>query len=509
MSFLGYGEPIFIFTYPGRDSPEHSKFRAKQILLNKINSATSEITGYVYGLNDLDTLIALRSAKQRGVKIYLQGDKEEDYEELESFGLTIHRWRGSGIHHLKNWIFDRKEMYLGTGNFTSSGILRDNNVFWEISLNEKNYDDLIKVLEEKSTEGIVNLGKQSYFFAPEAGFLIQDSLLNAVRNAKTNIRYLIFTHYDPLLTTELIAACKRGVLVEGIYNEPLNPEGKILSDVLPYPCKIYADGNVDVLYREGSYSGGLMHHKTMIIDSKQIIVGSYNFTVSARDENREFFTILEDPYAVSEFMGEWNRIKSLAMEIEKEETIDVNDARTFNLIPSNISLQLVADKKSSKPFFNKNSSGLVKEINQSLNLIDTLNGSDLTSFTKTRGTPSDVSLPIQFDWLTKEFKQISNLSILKLWNRIQLQIDPNLEVRIITTWDGKKNPKRFFPLASNQFSMDLFEIMKQEQFLILETNNGTYYSCTKRKNDDLSRWVLYLLQKQRLKGDMFQTCQSF
>ncbi|TGL59709.1 hypothetical protein EHQ58_08160 [Leptospira ognonensis] len=502
-------ESKFLFTFPGRDVAEDSKLKAKNLILRKIGKANAEITGYIYGLNDLDILIALRSAKERGVKLYLQGDKEEDYSEATEFGLTVNRWNGSGIHHLKIMIFDKETMLLGTGNFTTGGLVRDNNVFWEVDLTESSYASLQAILKEEESIGILRLGNAKFYFAPEAGYMIQNSILDAVRNAKRSIKFLIYTHYDPLLTAELRAACRRGVKVEGIYNDPVNPEGKILGKTLPFPCKVYADGNVDVLYQDGNYSGGLLHHKTMMIDSKKVLVGSFNFTVSARDENREFYTEFEDPSSIEEFLGEWNRLKSFARDITTEEEEESNSQKIYRLVPSFIPLALVAERAEAKPFFNKNSSGLVKEINQSFKLVDMIPASEYPRFIQERDSIGEIALPNSLDWLNSELTQISSFSVLMLWNKLQIDTIPNLEIRKIIIWDGKKSPISFPALSDRQFSVSLMDLLRQEQLVLFITENRTYFSCTRKKRDKSSRWISYFLQLEYLKDFKKKECVSF
>jgi|JI8StandDraft_1071087.scaffolds.fasta_scaffold00649_10 hypothetical protein len=509
LAVLGSVEPKFIFAYPGRDVTLESKEKVKNIIIHRIRETKNEIQGFVYGFNDLDVLIALREARNRGVKIVLRGDKEEDYSLAESFGFTINRWRGNGIHHLKVLIFDQKLMFLGTGNFTTNGLLRDNNVFWLENLTVKSYKQVIGILNEEESFGIWDLGHRKMFFAPQAGYLIQDAILEGIRSAKLNVRYMIYTHYDPLLSYEIMAACKRGVKVEGIYNEPVNPEGELLSKSLPFPCKIYADGNVDSIFREGNFGGGLLHHKTILIDHRKVLVGSYNFTVSARDENREFYTEFEDPASVEEFLGEWARVKNLSKLISVKENSDTSDQKLFHLTPSIFSHRLLLDKSASKPFFNKNSSGLSKELISSLNLIDTIALSQNESFNQTRDSEEEIRLPAQFDWLNSELKPIDSFSILMFWNKIQIQTNPKLDLKGIYVWDGKKNPIYFPYDPINLFPLALYDYLKTEQWVVFVSENGYSFSCTQKKNMESSRWIQYLRQKQLLNGFERKDCTIF
>ena len=51
-----------------------------------------------------------------------------------------------------------------------------------------------------------------------------------------------------------------------------------------------------------------MHHKVIIIDSKIVILGSYNFTRSAEDKNDENTIIVHDPTFAGQFLIEFERL---------------------------------------------------------------------------------------------------------------------------------------------------------------------------------------------------------
>lgn len=77
--------------------------------------------------------------KQRaGVRIELFGDKEEDYSELESLGLGIQRWSGSGIHHTKIWIFDQNRFFQELGTLQLMALPQTIMFFGHITFLKKN-----------------------------------------------------------------------------------------------------------------------------------------------------------------------------------------------------------------------------------------------------------------------------------------------------------------------------------------------------------------------------------
>lgn len=51
---------FFYFAFPGRDTPEDSKFKVRRKVVSFIDKAKFRIDGFIYSLDDLDSLIALK-----------------------------------------------------------------------------------------------------------------------------------------------------------------------------------------------------------------------------------------------------------------------------------------------------------------------------------------------------------------------------------------------------------------------------------------------------------------
>jgi phosphatidylserine/phosphatidylglycerophosphate/cardiolipin synthase-like enzyme len=54
------------------------------------------------------------------------------------------------------------------------------------------------------------------------------------------------------------------------------------------------DGNPDIL-----------HHKVFIFDNQIAVMGSFNFSASARDDNSENILIIHNPEIAAAFIAEW------------------------------------------------------------------------------------------------------------------------------------------------------------------------------------------------------------
>jgi phosphatidylserine/phosphatidylglycerophosphate/cardiolipin synthase-like enzyme len=55
-----------------------------------------------------------------------------------------------------------------------------------------------------------------------------------------------------------------------------------------------------------------MHHKVLVIDHRWVVLGSYNFSASAEQNNDENVLILENPEIADRFLQEFERIYALA-----------------------------------------------------------------------------------------------------------------------------------------------------------------------------------------------------
>ncbi|ULH30339.1 phospholipase D-like domain-containing protein [Leptospira weilii] len=297
------------FSYPGRYIHTFKKRNVRDKILRLIEGAGFTIDLWVYSFEDPEILEALKKANARGVKIGIVADPEKEYaDEFKSLGM-FRKWERSGLQHSKILIVDRKKLFLGSGNFTWYGLENDLNGYISFDLFDSEIEDFYAFLEEDSGITSLNIPPFQFYISPEKGRLIQNLILREVDRAQRDIRYLIFDHFDSVLTSRLALADRRGVNVKGIYDSPVDEEGKYLAGVFENPgSEIAGDGNEDVIESGSFGKGGLLHHKTMIVDDKTLISGSYNFSISARDNNREILFKTTDPYLINAYIEEWERV---------------------------------------------------------------------------------------------------------------------------------------------------------------------------------------------------------
>lgn len=105
------------------------------------------------------------------------------------------------------------------------------------------------------------------------------------------------------IATHLIAAKKRGVDVNVILDKSQRTQKysafRFLIDQ-HIPCWI-------------DYRPAIAHNKIMIIDGKEVITGSFNFTQAAQNRNAENLLIIRDKVLAMIYLKNWQRRRALSM----------------------------------------------------------------------------------------------------------------------------------------------------------------------------------------------------
>lgn len=168
-------------------------------------------------------------------------------------------------------------------------------------MNDSNYPFIISWLEEvsklliKSHSSEPSAQTGSYFSPGED---CRNAICSFIKNTSTSLKICVFTISDDIIGKEILAAHKRGVLVQIVTDDE----------------KQYDRGSDIYRFREKGIevkcdnSTAHMHHKFAISDSKSLLTGSYNWTRSAATSNQENILITNDQSAIGAFKKEFTRL---------------------------------------------------------------------------------------------------------------------------------------------------------------------------------------------------------
>ncbi|HIP88190.1 MAG TPA: DUF1669 domain-containing protein, partial [Anaerolineales bacterium] len=61
----------------------------------------------------------------------------------------------------------------------------------------------------------------------------------------------------------------------------------------------------------------IMHHKVFVVDDQTVVTGSFNFTLSAEEQNDENVLILHDAEVAAAYAEEFDRVLEVARSAEQ------------------------------------------------------------------------------------------------------------------------------------------------------------------------------------------------
>lgn len=139
---------------------------------------------------------------------------------------------------------------------------------------------------------------------------IRDRIADELIQAKHNIWIAVAWITDPALFQVLENKVREGVNVELVIADLESQRSIIKSSnsVLPFHKLIELGAKV---FYMNSYYQQLMHHKFAVLDTKTVITGSYNWTITASKYNFENIVIIKNNEVVAdEFAEEFKKLKT-------------------------------------------------------------------------------------------------------------------------------------------------------------------------------------------------------
>lgn len=120
------------------------------------------------------------------------------------------------------------------------------------------------------------------YFSPEDDVSAQ--LVRLIGTAKEQINVAIFGFTDEAIAQALIEAKQRGVAVQ-VYRDKLQSKEKNQTRI----NKLLTDNKIPLKIKQ---SGLLMHMKMLLIDGKDVITGSYNWSEGAKKQDNDLIVCL-------------------------------------------------------------------------------------------------------------------------------------------------------------------------------------------------------------------------
>lgn len=287
-------------------------------LVDTLDEAQFSIDVAVYHLNLWSVRDALIRADNRGIDVRVVIDdayaSETEIQEVENAGIPVRTDQGSNLMHHKFIIVDRLEVWTGSMNLTVNGAYRNDNNMVRIRSREI-ADNYLREFEEMYIQkrfGSSSLSDTPYpsvmiggtqvetYFSPEDA--IEHRIVDLIHNATETVDLLAFTFTSDPIREALLEAHQRNIDIRGVSEaSQTSAAGSDILDLRARGLKIRLDRNPN-----------LMHHKLILIDSRIVILGSYNFTRSAEEKNDENVIIMHDPALAERFLIEFERLYTSA-----------------------------------------------------------------------------------------------------------------------------------------------------------------------------------------------------
>ena len=270
------------------------------LLVDALNSAEHSIGCAFYDLNHGNVTSAILTAHARNVSVRLVLDRKNEVNGTSPYPLA-RTAVSSGLMHHKFCVIDDTRVISGSMNPTERGIgVNHNNVIlFESKSLAKKYGKEFEELWEGEWPGKSSIFRRSgnieVSFCPED--LCQDAIIDAIREAESEVRVMAFTFTDVALGTELILAQDRGVSVTMLFDVRQNRKYSQLWRL--------RDQGIETRRLSDK---GFLHHKVWVIDNTTVITGSFNPSWSAIAKNEENLLIIQDRRLAARYLHEFAQL---------------------------------------------------------------------------------------------------------------------------------------------------------------------------------------------------------
>jgi len=326
-SGLGYRAPWLELYFIDPTSPfaRREIGSVDDLISASINAATQSVDVAMRGLG-LETITkALITAARRGIPVRVVAETDflserAYFEALRDEGISIIDDKQPGLMNNKFIVIDHNQVWTGSVDYNLTGMFREYNSVVRIFSSEmaadytKEFEEMFVnnqfgrlVVPETPHPSVTVQGTQvEVLFSPDD--IVLDRLSSLLEGAQESIYFLAFSFGSHDLGNIIREKATQGVVVGGVL------ESDQIRSVETFPNQVeelnlFREAGLDIRL-DGKPE--VMNHKIIIIDGQIVVMGSYDFTNRAENENDENVLIIHDEKIAQKFMEEFQRVQSRA-----------------------------------------------------------------------------------------------------------------------------------------------------------------------------------------------------
>jgi len=306
------------FTTPCNNKLQHIQINPEKGIIELINNASESFYGAFYDVSFDSIVKSLIKAKLRGVdvKIITESDNYDrrGITDLIRAGIPVVIDKRSGLMHNKFAIIDGRIVWTGSYNLTENDSKLNNNnaiaiifpdladiflrkfneMFLDNTFGNKSYSGILEFIQQNKI--IIDISEILVYFSPEDE--IESIIMNLLKDAHSSIHFMAFSFTSDKIGDAMVDMYIKGIKVTGVFEKigsgtKYSEFAKMKAAGIP----VYLDKNPH-----------MMHHKVIIIDGRIVIIGSFNFSKNANDNNDENILIIYNETIAREYIDELLRL---------------------------------------------------------------------------------------------------------------------------------------------------------------------------------------------------------
>ena len=272
---------------------------------------------------------ALITASRRGIPVRVVAETDNltgrsDFQALKEAGIPVIDDQQHGLMNNRFIVIDHSQVWTGSLNYTSSGVYREYSAAVRVFSPElaadytKEFDEMFVnnqfgqlVAPETPYPSVIIQGTPvEILFSPDD--VVVSRLSQLLGEAQESIYFLAYSFASTDLGNIIRDRATQGIKVGGVLEFDLVDPNRVdpNSDLVD-ELNLFRKAGLDVRLDGGSE---LMYHKIIIIDGRIVVMGSYDFTNKAENENDENVLIINNEMIAQKFMDEFQRVQSRAQQ---------------------------------------------------------------------------------------------------------------------------------------------------------------------------------------------------